>query len=178
VALIVVALLYGLGTAAYLMINSARAEFEDTQLPHYDLGLTMITPGGRYEVGDTAYISMTLPNPAQFNVPASEISIELPPAFLDAFTVDTNRCTLEQRAGGAGLIRCPDMVVHAGRTEALGIALRASRAGNYTGDVVSRLALRIPLAHHPWYVSVDSAGNYKMLLDARRRLDLRIVPKS
>jgi hypothetical protein len=177
VVLGVIALLYGFGTLAYLMINSARAEFEDNQLPRYDLALNMITPGGRYQVGDTAHISVILPNPAQFNVPVKDFTIELPPTFLDAFTVDTNKCTLELRANAAGVIRCPDMIVHGERSETLDIALRASRPGNYSGDIVLGLALAVPLTGHPWYIGVDSAGNYKMVLDDRKRLDLRIVPK-
>jgi hypothetical protein len=172
-----IALLYGFGTLAYLMINSARAEFEDNQLPRYDLTLNMATPGGRYQVGDTAHISVTLPNPTQFNVPIKDFTIELPPTFLNAFTVDTNKCILEIRANAAGVIRCPDTEVHAGRTETVDIALRASRPGNYTGDVALGLALTIPLTGHPWYIGVDSAGNYRMVLDDRKRLDLRIVPK-
>jgi hypothetical protein len=168
---------YGLGTLAVLLLQTFRTDFQNTRLPPYDKNLTFELGAGRFAVGETGQIAIDLTNPGPQEVTVRRLEVQVPPRFLDAFVVDDGRCRVERRADSSGTITCPTGVTLPGqKQQAFNIPVQAASAGNYDGQIRLRIELAVPAKTHPWYVPVDAQGNYQMVLERARRLDLRIVP--
>ncbi len=177
-ALLLVAL-YGLMTLGYLLLQSFRADYENTRLPPYDKNLIFSLSSSRLAVGESGRIGIELANPGQQDITVRGVEVDVPPRFLDAFVVDDGRCKVERRPDASGTIRCPaGTVLHPGAKEIFDIAIQAGSPGNYDGVMRLRLALTVPALAHPWYRPTDAVGNYNMALDQARGIEVRIVPRS
>ncbi len=159
-----------------LFLNVYRGDYKNTRMIAFERSLNFWLQGDEFRVGQRSAISLTLSNPLAQPVTVNRAEIHLPARFLEAFTVDAPRCRTQPKADGSGIVTCENLNVPANKNYAFTVPVVASKAGNYDGELSLALELAVPAADHPWYVSVDSAGNYALVLQRARTLDLRITP--
>jgi hypothetical protein len=160
-----------------LLTRTYRTDFENRSMPPYNQNVAFALSGTRFRVGDTGYLTLRLNNPGAQTIRVKSLELDVPPRFLDAFTVDDVNASVQRAADSSGTVTYANIKVLPGTEAAVTVPMHATQAGNFGGEIQLTLQLAVPVPNHPWFINVDRDGNYIMTLHRSINRELTIVPK-